>query len=355
MINEVQGNLLHAPVEALVNTVNTEGVMGKGLALEFKKTYPEMFRDYAAAAKRGELKLGAMHVWSTGLLDGPQLIINFPTKGHWRSKSRVADITIGLQDLTRLIHEYGITSIAIPPLGCGNGGLDWEIVRPRIYEAFRLLPDVDVRIYPPSFSPNAQPLPSKKRERTMTPHRAALVSLCNSYIRKSLHDISLIEIQKLVYFLQLSGEELNLQFEPNRYGPYADRLRHVLRDIEGEFLVGYGNESERAIDAKPLLSVLPNAVPLASRILENNIDTTDRIKRILELADGYESPYGLELLATVHWVATHNPNIRTDDDIASLVANWSPRKAQMFTKGHVNHALATLRNQHWLPARFTVS
>jgi O-acetyl-ADP-ribose deacetylase (regulator of RNase III) len=142
-------NLLKEDVDALVNTVNTQGIMGKGIALQFKKAWPEMFKSYEAACKRGEVTLGRMHVGETGSLAGPRYIINFPTKGHWRSRSKIADIDAGLNDLTQVIRERGITSIAIPPLGCGNGGLDWREVEPRMLRSLKPLADtVDIRIFP---------------------------------------------------------------------------------------------------------------------------------------------------------------------------------------------------------------
>ncbi len=128
MIRDAHGDLLSAEADALVNTVNTVGVMGKGIALQFKKAWPAMFRDYQAASKRGEIIPGRVHVWETGSLSGPRFIINFPTKRHWRAPSKLADIEAGLAHLADVIRARGITSIAIPPLGCGNGGLAWKDV-----------------------------------------------------------------------------------------------------------------------------------------------------------------------------------------------------------------------------------
>lgn len=120
MIRDMHGNLLADEADALVNTVNTVGVMGKGIALQFKRAYPEMFKAYARAAKDGTLETGRMHVWETGSLTGPRFIINFPTKRHWKAGSRIEDIDAGLTDLVRVVRDLGITSIALPPLGCGN-------------------------------------------------------------------------------------------------------------------------------------------------------------------------------------------------------------------------------------------
>ncbi|THJ71345.1 macro domain-containing protein [Candidatus Frankia alpina] len=156
MITEAAGNLLQADVDALVNTVNTAGVMGKGIALQFRRAYPEMFVAYQDAAKAGQLELGRMHVWPTGSFTGPRYVINFPTKGHWRSRSRLTDVERGLGDLVRVVGELNVRSLAVPPLGCGHGGLDWQQVEPRIRAAFGDLDqDVHVLLYPPEGPPLA--------------------------------------------------------------------------------------------------------------------------------------------------------------------------------------------------------
>jgi O-acetyl-ADP-ribose deacetylase (regulator of RNase III) len=149
VITEAEGNLLDADVDALVNTVNTVGVMGKGIALQFRRAYPAMFEDYSRAVKQGAVQTGRMHLWETGLLAGPRFIINFPTKRHWRAGSKIEWIDAGLRDLVRTIEEYKIRSIALPPLGCGNGGLAWSDVKPLIVDALGALNDVDVLLFPP--------------------------------------------------------------------------------------------------------------------------------------------------------------------------------------------------------------
>ena len=147
-IESGQRDLLAAPVDALVNPVNTEGVMGKGLALQFKKAFPEMFRSYERACKAGEVMVGRMHVVQR--LTSPRFIINFPTKKHWRQPSRLEYIDAGLCDLIVHVRDLGIRSIAVPPLGCGNGGLDWAEVRPVIVHAFDAVPEVRVLLFEPA-------------------------------------------------------------------------------------------------------------------------------------------------------------------------------------------------------------
>ena len=346
MITDARGNLLDADVDALVNTVNTVGVMGKGIALQFKRAFPAMFREYAKAVEAGDVQLGRMHVWPTGRLSGPRYVINFPTKGHWRAQSRLADIERGLADLTRVIRELNITSVALPPLGCGNGGLDWAEVEPRIRAAFAEMTGLHVVLYAPGATPTAQQMRTATRRPKVSAARAALIRLLTMYADRAL-DASLIEVQKLLYFLQVAGEPLRLQYVKGRYGPYADNLRHTLTALEGHYLVGFGDGSAKVADAEPL-QVLPGADCEASAVLAQHPETQARIEKVLALAEGFESAYGLELLATVHWVTHEDPQARDAAQVAELVRAWSPRKGRMFTAEHVATAWAALRDRGWL-------
>ena len=208
MIEETKGNLLEADAEALVNTVNTVGHMGKGIALQFKQAYPENFLAYARALKRGEVQAGRMFVVPTGLVTNPRYIINFPTKRHWRGRSRIEDIDTGLEALVGEIRRLGIRSIAVPPLGCGNGGLDWRDVQPRIQRALADLHGVRVLLFAPRGAPAI-----RTRRPDMTPARALLVKLMEQYLGLA-YRLTLLEVQKLAYFLQEAGEPLRLRYEP---------------------------------------------------------------------------------------------------------------------------------------------
>lgn len=347
MISQSQGNLLQADVDALVNTVNTVGVMGKGIALQFKRAFPAMFKEYARAAQRGEIRLGVMHVWSTGQLTGPRFVINFPTKGHWKASSRLIDIERGLDDLVRVIRREGIRSVAVPPLGCGNGGLDWAVVKPLICAKLEPLDDVDVLLFAPAGAPAAASMPSEGPAPRMSPGRAALIGLLASYSRHALAEPSVIEAQKLMYFLQLAGEPLRLDFQGHHYGPYADQLRHVLREVEGHYLSGFGDGATPVQQAEPL-KVLPGAEDAARPVLENHPETTERISRVLDLIEGFESTYALELLATVHWVV-NTGDARDVGAVTAAVQKWSPRKGRMFTPDHIKIAVEALESRGWLP------
>ena len=354
MIRESHGNLLDAEADALVNTVNTVGVMGKGIALQFKRAFPENFKAYKRASDRGELKLGRMFVWDVGALveDGPRYIINFPTKKHWRSKSRLADIRSGLDDLVRQLKDLDIKSVAVPPLGCGHGGLRWSDVRPLIEEAFAALPEVTVLLYPPEGAPAAQDQPVRTDTPKMTPGRAALIGIMQRYLPFALA-ITAVDIQKVMYFMQEAGEPLRLNYAKGRYGPYADNLRHVLTSMEGHYIRGTGDGSAKALDAIPF-EVLDAAKPAAEALLADQPDTSSRMDRVTRLIEGYESSYGLELLATVHWASARDDegDRRTRPlalgDVESVVGSWNQRKERLFTPQHIAKAYGRLEDQGWL-------
>jgi O-acetyl-ADP-ribose deacetylase (regulator of RNase III) len=349
MIVEAQGNLLEADADALVNTVNTVGIMGKGIALQFKKAYPDMFADYKRASDRGELQLGRVHVYRTGRMR-PRFILNFPTKKHWRSRSRLKDIESGLADLVRQIRALHIASIAVPPLGSGHGGLDWNDVRPLIVESLRQLPEVHVLLYAPTGAPEAAEMVNRTARPGMTSGRAALVAMLTRYADRVV-DVSIIEVQKLMYFLQEAGQPLRLSYIKDYYGPYADNLRHVLHTVEGHFLVGYGDASDTVHAAEPI-RVLPGAMDEATAVLAQEPELNERIEQVLRLVEGFESPYALELLSTVHWVATReDAHAAADPAVAArLVAEWSGRKERMFGAGHVAAAWEQLHDGGWLRA-----
>ena len=349
MIETTHGNLLQAPVEALVNTVNTAGVMGKGIALQFRQAYPQMFRAYEHACKAGEVRLGKMHVVDLGgLLGGPRWVINFPTKGHWRSRSRLADIDTGLQDLAATMRRLNIRSIAVPPLGCGLGGLEWSEVRPRIETALGQLPDVRVLLFAPGAAPAAMSMPNRTGRPKMTIGQAALIALMNRYLGGLLDPfVSLLEIHKLMYFLQAAGQPLHLQYEAKEFGPYAKNLRQVLIRIESHYTQGYGD----GMDAPTTpIELLPGAVEEAQAFLQDDQTIRARMDRVTDLIDGYEDPVGLELLSSVHWVMRHNPQAKLSAAAAAeAVHEWNARKRQVLKTEHLVKAWQYLVNKGWTP------
>ena len=351
MIRSKTGDILAEESEALVNTVNCVGVMGRGIALQFKKAFPENFRVYAAACERGEVQLGRMFVFETGRLSNPRYIINFPTKQHWRGNSRIEDIQAGLKDLTTVIRERRIHSIALPPLGSGLGGLDWGDVRPCIEEALRDLNDLDVVVFEPRGELGTERPVQTHQLPTMTPGRAALVGLMERYLDGLLDPfVTLLEVHKLMYFMQVSGQQLRLRYTKGPYGPYAENLRHVLNAVEGHFISGYSDGGD-APDKR--LELVPSAVGDAARVLRRSPRTKERFDRVVNLVDGFESGFGLELLSTVHWVVEHDtPESR--DDLVALTYAWNERKRR-FSARQIVLAADVLRAKGWIDANLDTS
>lgn len=343
MITYKTGDLFAEDCEAIVNTVNCVGVMGRGIALQFKQAYPDNFKVYAAACKREEVQPGQMLVYETGRLMNPRYIINFPTKRHWRGKSRMEDIESGLVALVEEVRARGIRSIAVPPLGAGLGGLDWSQVRDRIETALSGLDGVRVVVFEP-LAATAKERPNRCSDvPNMTPGRAALVTLMDRYLAGLLDPfVTLLELHKLMYFLQEAGEPLKLNYRPAHYGPYAENLRHVLNAIEGHMVSGYADGGD-APDKQ--LEVVPKALSDAKQFLASNEATRAHLERVSELVDGFESPFGLELLSTVHWVAKRNPP-QSAAEVVSKVHGWNDRKRQ-FSARQVHLALDVLSRKGW--------
>jgi O-acetyl-ADP-ribose deacetylase (regulator of RNase III) len=336
------GDLFEAGTDALVNTVNCIGIMGRGVALQFKKAYPLNFHEYEAACKAGEVQPGHMFVHETGKFS-PRFIVNFPTKRHWKGKSQIEDIDSGLVALVAEIRARGIKSIAIPPLGAGLGGLDWNDVLPRIKSALQDLSNLDVVIYEPKGAPEVV---KSKDVPNMTPGRASLVVLMQQYLKGLLDPfVTLIEAQKLMYFMQLAGQPLNLEYEKGHYGPYATKLSHVLNKVEGHFVSGYQDGGDQPFKE---LTIVPGAYEDATRFLANMPDVQDRFERVAELVQGFETPYGLELLATVHWVVDREA-ARGPDEAVTRIHNWNDRK-KAFTPRQIGLAYDVLQSKGWLAA-----
>jgi O-acetyl-ADP-ribose deacetylase (regulator of RNase III) len=345
MITVTHGNLLEAKAEALVNTVNTVGVMGKGIALQFRQAYPGMFRAYEDACKQGEVQPGRMHIFERTTFENPKFIINFPTKRHWKGSSRMEDIECGLKSLVADLRRLKIKSIALPPLGCGNGGLDWAEVRPRIEKAFAELPDVAVTLFAPGAAPKVDEIKVSTEKPRMTRGRALVVLLLDRYFMPG-YRVSLLEIQKLAYFLQEAGEDLRLKFKRDKFGPYAEALHHVLQHIEGHYTRGYG---DRTINARAEIMVLPGAVEVARDQLLADPEAEEHLIRVNELIAGFENPYGMELLSTVHWVAKEFPDAAKNPQLAVVkVREWSVRKAELFREHDIRAAWERLHESGWL-------
>jgi O-acetyl-ADP-ribose deacetylase (regulator of RNase III) len=341
-----EGDILAGDADAVVNTVNCVGVMGAGLALQFKNAYPENFRAYKRACDAKLLEPGGLQIFDRGSLEPPHYIVNFATKGHWKGKSRLADIRKGLVALRDHIITYKIGSIAVPPLGCGLGGLDWSEVLPLIEATLGDLPGVTVVVYPPAGAPREGVGSKSKTAPNMTPGRAALIALARKYLSQVWEpQITLLEVHKLAYFLQAAGQPLRLDFNRGHYGPYARNLRNVLSHMQGHFIDGY-------LDAHDVpdteIGLRAEAVAQAQELLAQDEETLGRFETVARLVEGFEGPYGLETLATVAWLVEREQSSR-----ASIVADfqsWNRRKSK-FEVGHILKAYDVLEERGWMEIR----
>jgi len=351
MLRFTQGNLLDAKAEAVVNTVNTVGVMGKGIALMFKEKFPENFRAYAAACKRDEVELGRMFVTESPELTGPRWIINFPTKAHWRFPSKLSWIAQGLTDLRRVIVDNGIRSIALPPLGSGNGGLEWSEVRPLIQAALGDLEDIEVIVYEPTAK--YQNVLKGKGVEKLTPARALIAEMIRRYGILGL-ECSVLEAQKLAWILTRViaklklHDPLRLEFKADRYGPFAPALGHMLNALDGSYL----HCEKRIADASPLDTIYFD--PEWQERLTNYLRSSEGavfaqvIEAADEIIDGFQSPLGMEALATVDWLMTRSGAQPTVESIRAGIGQWpagqsaADRKNRVFTDQLLQEAIDRL-------------
>jgi O-acetyl-ADP-ribose deacetylase (regulator of RNase III) len=325
MIHYTTGNILDSEAYALVNTVNTIGAMGKGVALQFKKAFPNNFKAYHDACKRKEVKIGKMFVTEdSNLNSGKKIIVNFPTKDDWRKPSEYSFIETGLDDLLKVIDLYQIKSIALPPLGAGNGGLEWEKVKRMIIQKLSVL-QTDIFIYEPTKAIKEY----LKTERVkLTEARALLLYVLYDLVRNG-EFVSEFSSEKVCYFLQKfgGGKYLKLNFEPNFYGPYSGKVRYVLNYLNGSYLTGYSDMNKKPFD--PLMLVSDGYETVKSYI-ENNAELTAITAKTTAFLNGFYSDFSLELLSSVDYIVNEN-NTFDKQIITQKLSEWNDRKRSMFS------------------------
>lgn len=347
MITYTTGDILQADVDAVINTVNTVGVMGKGLALQFKRRYPENFKQYKRACDSGIVQIGSMFVTETYELRGPRYVINFPTKKHWRADSRLDYIRAGLADLIRVIEDLKIRSIAVPPLGAGNGGLNWAEVRTLVDQALADLPGVEIQVFEPvnahfSVAPSVAP--------KMTNSRALVVALILEYTRRrqiiepweDSRGASHLEVQKLMYFASQLMPKMRLRFVEGKYGPYSDVVRAMLQEMEGSYLHGYGDGNDRVLALEPIQVTEQGLVAIEAFKPDGEAGEYEWVIRaVMDRVAGFEGAYPIELLASVDWAMK---KLESDDvkRVTEYVQNWTTRKGRLFTAEDIETGLGQL-------------
>jgi O-acetyl-ADP-ribose deacetylase (regulator of RNase III) len=326
MIEYRNANLLESEAEALVNTVNTVGVMGKGIALQFKNNFPNNFKLYVTACKAKEIRIGKLFVTEESrLLSGKKYIINFPTKTDWRKPSEYNYIEAGLNDLIKIIKEKNIKSIAIPPLGVGNGGLEWNKIK-ILMEQYLSNIECNVLIY----EPNTIIQEVLKKERVkLTPARAMLLSVMYDLVQNG-EFVSEFSAEKIAYFLQRFGAKdiFKLKFSANFYGPYSGKVKHVLYYLNGSYITGYSSKDKKPFDE---LGLMLDAEKGVNEFLDSK--ENELYKRIViktkDFLSGFYGNFGLELLSTVDYICIDNQT-KSIEEISNYLEKWSDRKKTKF-------------------------
>ncbi|MGA2296517.1 MAG: macro domain-containing protein [FCB group bacterium] len=341
MLNFKKGNIVKCEAEAIVNSVNTLGVMGKGIALAFKDAFPENFKIYEKACKEGTINIGKLLITDTGKLF-PKYIINFPTKTNWRFPSKYEYIEKGLDDLIRIIKEKNIKSIAIPPLGAGNGKLAWDKVKNIISEYLKNISnDIDIIIFEPGF--NDQHIQNEK-QLELTPARAIFIYLLKNYQILG-YEINLLVAQKIAYFIQRLGEDLNLSFEKGTYGPYSHQLTHLMKLLN----YAYIKYNENSSSPNTIVEIYSHKYPDVENYIDKelNKEQKKRARKLIEFIEGFESPFGLEVLATVDFISKETKKKKLQD-IQSEIYNWTKRKREIMKPHHIEIAFDRLKKYKFI-------
>ncbi|WP_339813641.1 macro domain-containing protein [uncultured Imperialibacter sp.] len=325
MIRYLTGNILDSKAEALVNTVNTVGVMGKGIALQFKKAYPNNYKAYHQACKTEQLEIGKLFVVKDeNVSTGEKIIVNFPTKTDWRKPSEYEYIEKGLADLISVISDFNIKSIAIPPLGAGNGGLEWEKVKSLIKQYLDNL-DTEILVY----EPNSLIKEKLKKERVkLTDARALLLYLLYDLVGNGEY-VSEFSSEKVAYFLQRfgAGKYFKLTYEPNFYGPYSGKVRFLLNTLNGSYIIGYSDMNKKPFEP---LTLVADGFEDVKRYIEANPELQYIAKKTIEFLDGFYSDFALELLSSIDFISQTEKNLDRDV-VANKLETWSDRKRSLFS------------------------
>lgn len=337
MIRFSIGNMFDVHVDAIVNTVNLVGVMGKGVALQFKDRFKNNYTLYKQACNNGTIGIGHSLVVREMWQGRSIWIINFPTKVHWRNPSEYHYIEQGLDNLIDIIHNYAIQSVAIPPLGAGNGGLDWSRVKDMIVSKLSSL-DCDIIVFEPGHT-----AVSLEKSVKLTQARAMLVYMLDR-IQKEGNEATAFSAVKSVYFLQKFGAEkiFKMKFERYIYGPYCDQVRHVLHAIDGGFIRGFADMSKKPFEP---FDIIPEKMPEVRYMVESDILLNDIVTRACQFLDGYWDDFGLELMSSVDYLISIHPGSNVDDIYDSLIA-WNERKKKLFADKEMvstayNHIMIT--------------
>lgn len=351
------GDLFASKAQTLVNTVNCVGVMGKGIALGFKQRFRGMYKDYIDRCKHGEVRLGEPYVYKS--LTEPW-ILNFPTKDHWRSVSRLSDIVTGLEYLTRHYKEWGITSLAVPPLGCGNGQLDWNVVGPTLYRYLNKL-NIPVEMYAPHGTPadqlTAEFLARGKGSGVGDPHSAgvrlpaeavALVGVVSRVTREPYHwPVGRTTFQKIAYFLTEAGVPTGLRYQRGSFGPFSPEIKPLIGRLMNHDVV-----TERRHGRMFEITPGPTYPDARTLYMESLKGWAPTIERVADLFLRMPRTHDAEIAATVHFAAKRlqrTSNARpTEREVLEEVRQWKIRRRPPLDDREVADTIRHLNLLGWV-------
>ncbi len=339
MIKYIKGNILESNAQALINTVNTVGIMGKGIALQFKKAYLSNFKAYAEACKRKEIDVGKLFVThDSNLSSGEKMIINFPTKKDWRKPSEYSYIESGLDNLVKIIEEEQIKSVAIPPLGAGSGGLEWEKVKKIIEQKLSYL-NIEIFIY----EPTVQIKEHLKKERVkLTDARALLLYVLYDLVKNGEY-VSEFSSEKICYFLQRFGAKkyFKLKYEPNFYGPYSGKVRFVLNILNGSYVMGFSDMNKKPFEP---LTIVADGYDTVKKHIQDKQELLVIAKKTTNFLNGFYSDFALELLSSIDYITSKNQTFEKGI-ISRELEEWSNRKRSMFSNSkYIDISIRHLQN-----------
>ena len=353
------GDILGSNAQTLVNTVNCVGVMGKGIALKFKEQFPDMFNDYVERCNRNEVRLGKPYLFKRLT---PPWILNFPTKGHWRSVSRIEDIVKGLKYLLQHYKEWGITSLAVPPLGCGQGQLEWNIVGPTLYRYLNQL-DIPVELYAPYGTPHEELRPEfldqeidiKPAEPGLAPERVkpawvALVEILSRLEQEPYHwPVGRTTFQKIVYIATQEGLPTGLLYQKSSFGPFAPELKGVITR-----LVNNGLIREEQLGRMFAVKVGPTFKDARKAYLSDLVKWESIIEKTADLFMRMQTRQS-EVVATVLFAANVVANRKkeqpSEKEVLTEVMEWKQRRRPKLDDKEVAYTIRNLAALSWLKVK----
>lgn len=348
------GDIFESRAHTLVNTVNTVGVMGKGIALGFKKRFPEMYRDYLERCEAGEVELGRPYLFRRLV---PPWILNFPTKDHWRSVSKLSDIIAGLRYLEAHYREWEIESLAVPPLGAGEGQLEWRVVGSALFRHLSRL-EIPVELYAPFGTPGVElepdflsRQPSRAPESRVPPSWVAVLTILDRIERRPLHwPVGRITFQKIAYFATAAGIPTDLEYKKGSYGPFASGLKRFTSR-----LVNNGLLREEKLGR--MMRVRPGATfEDAKRSFASELGQwSEQIDRVVDLFLRIPNTIQAEVAATVHFATTELGNqlgrTPTESEVLNEVMAWKLRRRPSLNREDVARRIRNLAALGWLDVR----